>query len=66
MQVWLKQKGLASASKKASRVAAEGVVESYIHAGASLGVLIEVNCETDFVAKGETFKELAANLAMQV
>lgn len=66
MQVWLKKKGLASANKKANRIAAEGVIETYIHAGANLGVLIEVNCETDFVAKGDTFKELAANLAMQV
>jgi elongation factor Ts len=66
VQVWLKKKGLASANKKANRVAAEGVIETYIHAGANLGVLIEVNCETDFVAKGTQFKELAANLAMQV
>jgi translation elongation factor EF-Ts len=66
MQVWLKKKGLASANKKANRIAAEGVIETYIHAGANLGVLIEVNCETDFVAKGNTFKELAENLAMQV
>lgn len=62
----MKKKGLASANKKANRIAAEGVIETYIHAGANLGVLIEVNCETDFVAKGEVFKELAANLAMQV
>jgi elongation factor Ts len=66
MQAYLKKKGLASAGKKAGRIAAEGVIETYIHVGASLGVLIEVNCETDFVAKGEQFKELAANLAMQV
>jgi elongation factor Ts len=66
MQIWLKKKGLASANKKANRIAAEGVIETYIHAGANLGVLIEVNCETDFVAKGSTFKELAENLAMQV
>ena len=66
LQVWLKKKGLASANKKANRIAAEGVIETYIHAGANLGVLIEVNCETDFVAKGDVFKELAANLAMQV
>jgi len=65
-QVWLKKKGLASADKKAGRIAAEGVVASYIHAGSSLGVLIEVNCETDFVAKGEVLQELAADMAMQV
>ena len=65
MQAWLKKKGLAAAGKRAGKVAAEGVIETYIHAGSSLGVLIEVNCETDFVAKGEAFKELAADLAMQ-
>ena len=63
---YLRKKGLASADKKASRVAAEGEVASYIHAGARLGVLLEVNCETDFVARGEKFRELVADLAMQV
>eukprot|EP01025_Chloroclados_australasicus_P021967 TRINITY_DN22865_c0_g3_i1.p2 TRINITY_DN22865_c0_g3~~TRINITY_DN22865_c0_g3_i1.p2 ORF type:complete len:242 (+),score=45.00 TRINITY_DN22865_c0_g3_i1:55-726(+) len=63
---FLRKKGLASAGKKAGRVAAEGVVTSYIHAGSSLGVLLELNCETDFVAKGDQFKELADDLAMQV
>lgn len=66
VQEFLRKKGLASAGKKAGRIAAEGVIETYIHAGANLGVLIEVNCETDFVAKGAAFKELAADLAMQV
>ena len=63
---YLRKKGLASADKKASRVAAEGEVASYIHAGARLGVLLEVNCETDFVARGEKFRELVSDLAMQV
>ena len=53
---WLRKKGIASAEKKAGRVAAEGVVESYIHMGGRIGVLIEVNCETDFVAKTPEFK----------
>jgi hypothetical protein len=66
MQAWLKKKGLAAAGKRAGKVASEGVIETYVHFGASLGVLIEVNCETDFVAKGDAFKELATSLAMQV
>lgn len=65
-QEYLRKKGLASADKKAGRVAAEGVVTSYIHAGSRLGVLVEVNCETDFVARGDIFKEFAADMAMQV
>ena len=64
--VWLRKKGMASADKKASRIAAEGAVAQYIHAGSRLGVLVEVNCETDFVARGDRFKELVADLAMQV
>merc|ERR1719329_1754259 len=64
--VWLRKKGMASADKKASRIAAEGSVVSYIHAGSRLGVLVEVNCETDFVARGDRFKQLAADIAMQV
>ena len=64
--VWLRKKGMASADKKASRIAAEGAVAQYIHAGARLGVLVEVNCETDFVARGDKFKELVADIAMQV
>ncbi|HBK62082.1 MAG TPA: elongation factor Ts [Cyanobacteria bacterium UBA11166] len=63
---WLRQKGIAGASKKAGRVAAEGIVGSYIHTGARVGVLVEVNCETDFVARREEFQTLAKNIAMQV
>jgi elongation factor Ts len=63
---WLRKKGLASADKKAGRLAAEGGVLSYIHPGSRLGVLLEVNCETDFVAAGEVFNKLANTLAMQI
>jgi len=62
----LRKKGLADAQKRASREAKEGVVHSYIHSGAKLGVLVEVNCETDFVAKTPQFQELVRDLAMQV
>ena len=63
---YLRQKGLASASKKAGRVAAEGLVDSYIHTGGRIGVLVEVNCETDFVARNEAFKALVQDIAKQV
>lgn len=63
---WLRKKGAASAQKKVGRATNEGVIEAYIHPGSRLGVLIEVNCETDFVAKTEDFKTLARDLAMQV
>ena len=63
---WLRKKGIASADKKGGRVAAEGLVGSYIHTGGRIGVLVEVNCETDFVARGEKFKDLVSNIAMQV
>jgi elongation factor Ts len=63
---WLRQKGIASAEKKAGRTAAEGAVGSYIHTGARVGVLVEVNCETDFVARGEIFQDLVRNVAMQI
>ncbi len=63
---WLRQKGLASAGKKAGRVAAEGLVDSYIHTGGRIGVLVEVNCETDFVARNEEFPALVRNIAMQI
>ena len=63
---WLRQKGIASATKKEGRVAAEGLVESYIHTGGGVGVLVEVNCETDFVARGDIFKDLAKGIAMQI
>ncbi|NJM99457.1 MAG: translation elongation factor Ts [Phormidesmis sp. RL_2_1] len=63
---WLRQKGIASAAKKEGRVAAEGLVDSYIHTGGRVGVLVEVNCETDFVARREEFKSLVRDVAMQV
>src|SRR6476620_5079437 len=62
----LRQKGLASADKKAGRLASEGLIESYIHTGGKLGVLVEVNCETDFVARRPEFQQLAKNIAMQI
>ncbi len=62
----LRTKGLAKAAKKAGRVASEGVVTSYIHGGGRIGVLVEVNCETDFVAKTDDFKKLAYDIAMQI
>jgi len=64
--VWLREKGIAAAAGRAGRVASEGSVGSYIHAGGKLGVLIEVNCETDFCAKSEAFQALVKELAMQV
>ena len=63
---WLRQKGIASAEKKSGRVAAEGAVGSYIHTGARVGVLLELNCETDFVARGDLFQGLLRDVAMQV
>lgn len=63
---WLRQKGITSAEKKSGRVAAEGIVESYIHTGGRIGVIVEVNCETDFVARREDFQGLAKNIAMQI
>jgi elongation factor Ts len=62
----LRKRGQASAAKKAGRVAAEGLVGSYIHPGSKIGVIVEVNCETDFVARTEEFQELAHDLAMQI
>lgn len=62
----LRAKGLITASKKAGRVASEGLVEAYIHTGGRVGAIVEVNCETDFVARTEEFKRLARDLAMQV
>jgi elongation factor Ts len=62
----LRERGLASAKKKEGRVAAEGVVGSYIHMGGKVGVLVEVNCETDFVARGEEFQQLVKDIAMHV
>ncbi|KOP25192.1 elongation factor Ts [Hapalosiphon sp. MRB220] len=63
---WLRKKGIAKAGAKADRVAAEGLVGSYIHTGGRVGVLVEVNCETDFVARREEFQTLVRNIAMQV
>ena len=62
----LRKKGLAAAAKKAGRVTAEGAVGSYIHAGGKIGVLVEVNCETDFVARTDQFQELVRDIAMHV
>lgn len=63
---YLREKGLAAAQKKSSRIAAEGIVEAYIHMGGKIGVLVEVNCETDFVAKTDKFKALVKDIAMQI
>lgn len=63
---WLREKGIAAAAKKADRIAAEGVVYSYIHMGGKIGVLLEVNCETDFVAKSDRFLEFCKNIALQI
>ena len=63
---FLRKKGLAAAAKKAGRIAAEGAVGSYIHGGGKLGVLVEVNCETDFVARTDQFQELVRDIAMHI
>lgn len=62
----LREKGLAAAAKKGDRIATEGIVESYIHGGGRIGVLVEVNCETDFVAKTEQFRAFVKDIAMQI
>ncbi len=62
----LREKGMASAAKKAGRIAAEGIVDSYIHMGGKVGVLLEVNCETDFVARGDKFKALVHDIALHI
>ncbi|MDD2413763.1 MAG: translation elongation factor Ts [Eubacteriaceae bacterium] len=62
----LREKGLAKTAKKTGRIAAEGVVQSYIHMGGKIGVLVEVNCETDFVAKTDEFKQFARDIAMHI
>jgi len=64
--VWLREKGIAQAAKRSGRVASEGSVGSYIHAGGKLGVLVEVNCESDFVAKTPEFQNLVKEIAMQI
>ena len=63
---WLRKKGIASAEKKSGRVAAEGSIGSYIHTGSRVGVLLELNCETDFVARGDIFQSLLKDVSMQV
>ncbi|MBQ7578921.1 MAG: translation elongation factor Ts [Clostridia bacterium] len=63
---YLREKGIANAAKKEGRIAAEGIVESYIHQGGKIGVLLEVNCETDFVAKSDDFKALVHDIAMHI
>jgi len=62
----LREKGIAAAAKRSDRETSNGVIESYIHAGGRIGVLVEVNCETDFVANTEDFRQLARNVAMQI
>jgi len=63
---YLREKGLSAAAKKAGRIATEGVIETYIHGGGRIGVMLELNCETDFVAKTDEFKELAKDIAMHI
>lgn len=63
---YLREKGIASAAKRAGRIASQGIVDSYIHMGGKIGVLVEVNCETDFVARSEQFKDFVHNVAMQI
>jgi elongation factor Ts len=65
-EVWLRKHGIAAAAKKASRATRQGLIGSYIHAGGQLGVLVEVNCESDFVARTDDFKELVHDLAMHI
>lgn len=62
----LREKGMADSAKKAGRIAAEGVIASYLHMGGRIGVMVEINCETDFVAKTDAFKEFAQNIAMHI
>ena len=64
--LWLREKGLSTAAKKSGRAAREGIIQSYIHHGARLGVLLELNCETDFVARTDDFQQLAREIAMQI
>lgn len=63
---FLRQKGLAKAAKRSGRATSEGIVEAYIHMGGKIGVMVEVNCESDFVAKTDDFKEFARNVALQI
>jgi elongation factor Ts len=63
---WLREKGLAKAAKKAGRATSEGVIGSYVHSNGKIAVLVEIKCETDFVARGDAFQEFAKNVAMQI
>jgi elongation factor Ts len=63
---WLREKGLSKAQKRAGKTASEGMIGSYIHMNGKIGVLVEINCETDFVAKSDRFQEFAKNIAMQI
>lgn len=63
---WLRERGIAKAAKRSDKVASEGAVHSYIHMGGKVGVLAEINCETDFVARGEEFQELCRNICLQI
>lgn len=63
---FLRKKGLATAAKRAGRALSEGVIESYVHLGGKIGVLVEIDCETDFVAKNEEFREFSKNIAMHI
>ncbi len=65
-KTWLREKGMASAEKRSGRVAAEGAVYSYIHMGGKIGVLAEINCETDFVARGDKFQDLCKDICLQI
>ncbi len=65
-EIWLRKKGMSTAAKKAARVTSEGSVTSYIHAGGKIGVLVEVNCESDFVARTDDFKDLIKDIAMHI
>jgi len=63
---WLKEKGLATAAKKADRATGQGLIETYIHGGGRIGAMVEVNCETDFVARNDDFKKFVKEVALQV
>ena len=65
-EIILRERGLAAASKKSNRATNQGIIESYIHPGSKIGVLLEINCETDFVARNEQFKELVHNIALHI
>jgi elongation factor Ts len=65
-EVWLRKQGIAAAAKKASRATRQGLIGSYIHAGGQLGVMVEVNCESDFVARTDDFKEMVHDIAMHI